>query len=70
MIDSCPEGATELRVLQDGLVVAGSTSEKEAWRYYNQYSQDGPVEMQVKINGRWEHYATTAHRPTVDKETR
>jgi hypothetical protein len=43
----------EYRLLQDGLVVAASTSAPDILHYALVYGGDGPVKMQQRINGRW-----------------
>ena len=41
------------RIMQDGMVVASSTSLSEAIHYAHVYIEDGPVEIQSKKSGRW-----------------
>ncbi len=43
----------EYRLLQDGMVVAASTSAADILHYALVYGEDGPVKMQQRINGRW-----------------
>jgi hypothetical protein len=44
----------EYRIKQDGMTVAGATSEVLIWQYAAIYRQDGPLTIQAKENGkRW-----------------
>jgi len=46
----------EYRLIQDGMVVAGSTSLADIRHYAAVYSQDGPVRIERRENGRWKEY--------------
>ena len=49
----------EFQIKQDGMVVAGACgpgSESHAMHYAAVYSQDGPVIVQEKVNGRWRNF--------------
>lgn len=41
------------RIIQDGMVVASSTSLNDAVHYATVYAADGPVEVQSKKSGKW-----------------
>ena len=44
---------SEYRILQDDMTVASSTSLYEILHYARVYVQDGPVEIQHRVNGKW-----------------
>jgi hypothetical protein len=41
------------RLIQDGMPVAWTTNKPAILHYALVYSQDGPVEVQERVNGRW-----------------
>lgn len=52
----------EFQIKQSGMVVSGSCGPgdgalAQAMHYAHVYAQDGPVEVQEKVNGRWRRFA-------------
>lgn len=45
--------SAEYRLMQEGMVVAASTSLPDMLHYALVYGQDGPVEIQTRHKGRW-----------------